>query len=197
MSQANMIFCDKFSGKSKEFDLFETQFRSLLQINGIIDYIYKEKNEINSDPIKVINEREDAFAVRVKQDQANNKLAYAYLVSKIPLKAIDMINEEATDNCREALKILRKHYKGSSRFHKMQLMCNLTSLEMKHNESAHEYVLRAEKSRMKLKGLGEYISDTLLIHFMVNGLPKNKGFETFTTMLCSVDFPEWNMEKFR
>ena len=191
------FICEKFSGKPEDYDIFDIRFKSLLHLTGMSETVYDKEDKIKTEPTKNEDETQTAFEARLLLDRENNKTAYSYLITKLPPQAIDLISERAKNNCREALRILNKHYKGESRFCILKLMNNLTSIQMGNVETVSEYVIRAEKYRTRLQGCGESISNTLLIHFLIQGLPKNKGFEGFTTMLCGIDVSKMSVDKFR
>ena len=74
---------------------------------------------------------------------------------------------DAVNDGREAVKILREHYRGKTI---ISLYTELTSLRMKDSESVTDYILRAESSATSLKSAGETISDSLLIAMVLKGL---------------------------
>ena len=65
-----------------------------------------------------------------------------------------LIMNDATDDGREALRILRSHYKGSGKPKILTLYSNLCNLR-KGSESLTEYDSKAERLATNLKSCGE------------------------------------------
>ena len=79
---------------------------------------------------------------------------------------------DATGNGREALRILRSHYKGSEKPRILTLYSNLCNLR-KGSESLTEYVsIKAERLATNLKSFGETGSNSFLIVMVLRGLPE-------------------------
>ena len=70
---------------------------------------------------------------------------------------------EASDNGREALRILRDHYAGKGKPIVISLYTELTSLRKEQNEGVTDYIIRTEATVTSLRNAGETLSDGLII----------------------------------
>ena len=95
--------------------------------------------------------------------------------------------DEAKDDGRRALQILRQHYVGNSEPRIMSLYGQLSSLNMNVNESVTDYIIRAETIATSLKTTGETISDRLLNAMVMKGLPSS--YEAFTVNINTSQRP--------
>ena len=66
---------------------------------------------------------------------------------------------------------MREHYSGKSKPGIINLYTPLTKLSMIENESATDYMIRAENVITALRDAGETMSDGLTIAMVLNGLP--------------------------
>ena len=121
--------------------------------------------------------------------------SYAELVNLLDERSLYLIKNEARDDGRRALEILREHYAGHSEQRVMALYSTLTALHMFNNEDVTGYIIRAEKAATALRATGELVSDRLLNAMVMKGLPPN--FESFTTNMYSskkvITFPEFKV----
>ena len=58
---------------------------------------------------------------------------------------------EASDNGREALRILRDHYAGKGKPRIISLYTELTSLRKEHNEGVTDFIIRTEATVTALR----------------------------------------------
>ena len=107
--------------------------------------------------------------------------AFAELVQCLDDRSLSLVIRDARDDGRKALEILRQHYQGKGKPRVIALYTELTSLKKRENESAVDYMLRAEKSATALRDAEEVISDALLIAMVLKGLPNE--YNTFATVI--------------
>ena len=88
---------------------------------------------------------------------------------------------EASDNGREALRILRDHYAGKGKPRIISLYTELTSLRKEQKENVTNYIIRTEATVMTLRNARETFSDGLIIAMVLKGLPR-----TFNAFLIYV-----------
>ena len=105
--------------------------------------------------------------------------AYAELANLLDERSLCLVMNDAHDDGRRALEILREHYAGYGEQRVMALYSTLTALHMEDNEDVTGYVIRAEKTATALRTTGEMVSDRLLNAMVMKGLPPS--FESFTT----------------
>ena len=85
-------------------------------------------------------------------------------------KSLSMVMNEASGDGRQALEILRAHYKGTGKPRILTVYNNLCNLKL-GTEHLTDHISRAERLSVSLKSAGETISDSLLIDMVVKGLP--------------------------
>ena len=128
-----------FSGEEEEYDLWEVRFLGYMAIQDL------KKTLLEADP-----------------DVSKNEKAYAELVMLLDEKSLALVMHDAADDGQKALKILREHYKGTSKPRILTLYTNLCNLKLSSSDGLTEYVSRAERLATSLKTAGEGVSDSLL-----------------------------------
>ena len=79
---------------------------------------------------------------------------------------------DAKDEGRDALSLLRDHYRGSGKPHIILTMyTNLCNLKYPYDEYFTEYISGSERLASNLKADGEIISDSILVDMVMKGLP--------------------------
>ncbi|XP_033122962.1 uncharacterized protein LOC117121761 [Anneissia japonica] len=116
-----------------------------------------------------------------EDDSAKNAEAFAELIQCLDDQSLSLVLNEAPDNGRKALQILRGHYLGTGKPRILALYTELTSLKMSPSETVTDYVLRAETAAQSLKHAQETVSDSLLIAMVLKGLPPE--YKTFSTII--------------
>ena len=92
---------------------------------------------------------------------------------------------EASDNGREALRILRDHYAGKGKPSIISLYTELTSLRKEQNEGVIDYIIRTEATVTALRNAGETLSDGLIIAMVLKGLLRTfNAFSIYVTHSC-------------
>ena len=147
-----------FNGESEEYELWEIKFKAFLRTKKLLD-------TLNADA----------------PDPTKNAEIFANLVMLLDNKSLNLIIRDASDNGKEAIKILREHYLGSSKPRIISLYKELANLRMKEGETCTDFIIRAETASTALKTAGETVSDSLLISMCVNGLPSS--FNSFATIV--------------
>ena len=84
---------------------------------------------------------------------------------------------DAKDRGRDALSLLRDHYRGSGKPRILTMYTNLCNLKYAYGEDLTEYISGAERLASNLKAAGETISDSLLVAMVMKGLPST--FDSF------------------
>ena len=149
-----------FDGNEEHYELWEVKFLAhlrLQKLHGVIESTPTDDNE------------------------ERNAQVFAELVQKLDDKSLSLIIRDAKDDGRKALKILREHYRGTSKPRIISLYTQLTTLIMQDGESVTSYVIRGETAATALKNAGETVSDSLLIAMIVKGLPNS--FAAFITVI--------------
>ena len=95
---------------------------------------------------------------------------------------MSLIMREASDNGREALRILHDHYAGKGKPRIISLYTKLTSLRKEQNEGVTDYIIRTEATLMAQRNPGETLSDGLIIAMVLKGLPRTfNAFSIYVT----------------
>ena len=84
---------------------------------------------------------------------------------------------EASDNEREAMRILRDHFAGNGKPKIISLNTKLMSLKKEPNESVTDYVIRTESTLTALRNAEESFSDGLIIAMILKGLTRLIPFQ--------------------
>ena len=89
---------------------------------------------------------------------------------------------EASDNGRDALRILRDHYAGKGKPRIISLHTELTSLRKEQNEGVTDYIITTEATVKALRNAGEILSNGLIIAMVLKGLLKTfNAFSIYVT----------------
>ena len=162
-----------FDGHAESYEIWETRF---------INYLYTQDIGLHKAILpKVEGEQDD-------EDYATkNRKAYAELVQTIDERSLQLIMNDAKNDGRAALKVLRKHYASTEKPRVLTLYEELTTLRMAVNEDVTDYMIRAERAATGLRSAGETISDNLIIAMLLKGLPEAyKSFVVIHTQLDQV-----------
>ena len=160
-----------FFGKEKEYVIWETRFLEYMVIKNLQDTILPS----TTDP-----------------DPGKNEKAYAELVLVLDVTSLSIIMNDAKNDGRGALKLLKAHYRGSGKPRILTLYSNLCNLKYDGEEDLTVYISRAERLASNLKAAHETISDSLLVAMVMKGLPSTfDSFIVFVTQSAKdYTFPE-------
>ena len=165
-----------FYGDERKYEMWETRLLGYMLMKGLKDTI---------DP------KPGPDGQVSPADDTKNEQAYAELILWLDEKSLSLVVRDARDNGREALKLLRAHYRGKGKQRVIRLYTELTSLLMKQNESVTDYILRAENAATGLREAGEDISDGLLVAMVLKGLPP--PFQSFVAVVTQSD-RDWSFK---
>ena len=140
-----------FDGDENQYDLWEVRFLGYLQLQGLKSVVLSTDADIDAD---------------------KNEKVFSEMVQVLDEKSLCLIMNDAADDGRAALKILRSHYKGGGKPRVLTLYTNLCNLQM-GTKSLTEYVSKAERLSTNLKSCNETVSDLMLIAMVMRGLPES------------------------
>ena len=80
-----------------------------------------------------------------------NEEAFAELIQFLDDRSLSLVMRDAKDKGREALSILRKHYRGKGKQRIIWLYTELTSLVKSASENVTDYIIRAENAATALR----------------------------------------------
>ena len=163
-----------FHGDPDKFEQWEEKFMGYLKIKKLKDIVTSTADNVDAD---------------------RNEEVYAELILVIDEKSLALIMRDAKDDGRKAMKLLREHYAGKGKPRVISLYTELTSLSKKADESATEYMLKAEKISSSLLSAGETISDSLVIAMLLKGLPAN--YHAFTAVVTQSEETHKDFSKFK
>lgn len=147
-----------FDGDESKYELWEVKFLGYLRTQKLHDVLAADT-----------------------PDAEKNAQVFAELVQFLDDRSLSLIIRDAKDNGKQAIKILREHYLGTSKPRIIALYTELTSLKMGDDERCTDYVIRAETAATSLKTAGETVSDSLLEAMVLKGLPPD--YKTFCTVV--------------
>ena len=154
-----------FDGSDSRYELWEVKFLAYLRSKKLYDTITRPiEDEVN------INKNAEAFSE---------------LVQFLDDRSLSLIIRDANNDGRKALNILRQHYLSSGAPRIISLYTELTTLEIRSDETTTDYLIRAENAATFLKNSGEHISDYLLIAMCLKGLPSK--YDTLKTVVTQRD----------
>ena len=153
-----------FNGDSDSYELWEVKFRGHLRLRKLH---------------KVL---EGDIAGVSDEDNAN---VFAELIQLIDDRSLSLVIRDAMNKGRQALDILREHYKGKSKNRIIYLYTELTCMKLEEGENVTDYIIKGETASNTLKEIGETVSDGLLIAMVLKGLPEK--FKPFRTVIIQRD----------
>ena len=154
-----------FNGDERKYETWEVKIMGYMKLK-------KLKETIGPDTTDAPNDEK-------------NEEAFAELIQFLDDRSLSLVMRDARDNGREALKILRSHYRGKGKQRIICLYTELTTLVKSSTENVTDYLLRAEKSSSALLNAGETISDGLLVSMVLKGLPPQ--FKSFVAVVTQSD----------
>ena len=117
------------------------------------------------------------------------------LIQLIDDRSLALVMREAKDDGRKALGILRNHYAGKGKPRVIALYIELTSLRKNPDQSATDYILKAEKITNSLRNTGATVSDSFIIAMLLKGLPSE--YKPFVAVVTQSDDTHKNFPKFK
>ena len=158
-----------FDGRSEQYTIWETRF---------INYLYTLDKGVHKAILPQGDDEDDDF-------DSKNKWAYAELVQVLDERSLQLIINDAPDNGRLALHVLRQHFASTEKPRILQLYEKLTTLRMSVDEDVTDYLIRAEKASTGLNAAGENITDNLVIAMLLKGLPEE--YKPFVVVHTQMD----------
>ena len=155
----------QFNGDEREYEIWEARF---------LGYMLLKNLDETADPNST-----------VEADAVKNKQVYAELIQFLDKRSLSLIMRDAKDKGREALDLLRGHFRGKGKQRIISLYTELTSLVKRQSESVTDYLLRAENASTALNDAGETVSDGLLVAMVLKGLPSH--FKSFVAVITQSD----------
>ncbi len=155
----------QFTGDERKYEQWEVKFMGYMRLKNL-------KAVINPSATDEVNAEK-------------NEECFAELIQFLDDRSLSLVMRDARDKGREALTILREHYRGKGKQRIICLYTELTSLTKKSSESVTDYVLRAENSSSALQEAGEAVSDGLLVAMVLKGLPPQ--YKSFVAVVTQSD----------
>ena len=176
-----------FTGEEGDYEIWEMRFTSYLRLQKLHNYVMKPDDSLKTGPDPHPDPAATAavIAAHNAQDAEKNSEVFASLVQFLDNRSVTLIMRDARNDGRKALKILRDHYRGSTKPRIISMYCELTSLKLSPTESVTDYLLRAETCKARLAEAEETVSDGLLVAMCIKGLPES--FSSFSTVIQQKD----------
>ena len=118
----------------------------------------------------------------VETDTERNEEARGEFIQFLDDNRLSLSTREASDNGREALRILRDHYSSKWKPRIIPLNTEIISLKKEPNESMEDNII-TKATLTTLRNTGESLSDSLIIVIVLKGLPDT--FNSFTLYLTN------------
>ena len=123
-----------FNGDERNYEVWEVKFLSYMRLKKLRKIILHPEGEADPADFEELNEE-----------------CFAELCQFLDDRSLALVMRDAKDDGRDALKLLRQHYAGTSKPRIINLYTQLTSLVKGSDESITDYVLRAETASASLK----------------------------------------------
>ena len=149
-SIANMAKSIYFNGDGDKYELWEVKFLGQLRLQNLL---------------KIVTCTDDV-------DTEENAKVFSQLAIVLDDRSLSLIINDAKDDGRKAIGILRDYYLGKSKPRLISLYTELTTLRLNSEEDITNYIIRAERASNALKNAGENFSDSLLVAIVLKGLSK-------------------------
>jgi len=158
-SIANMAKSIYFNGDGDKYELWDIKFLGHLRLQDLF---------------KVVTCTDDV-------DTEENAKVFSQLAIVLDDRSLSLIINDAKDDGRKAIGILRDYYLGKSKPRLIALYTELTTLRLNSEEDITNYIIRAERASNALKNAGENFSDSLLVAIVLKGLTEK--YKTFSTVI--------------
>ena len=175
-----------FDGTGRSYEQWEVKFLGYLKLCKLKATILNKETDSSKLPTDFAEKNEEC---------------YAELIQFLDETSLSLVMNDAADDGRKALQILRSFYAGTSKPRVISLYTELTSLQLQKSsqneedfESVTDYFIRAEKIARDLRQAGEEFSDSLLIAMMLKGLPED--YTPFVTVVTQRE-DEMSLQKFK
>src|SRR5215469_16604214 len=146
-----------FNGDWDKYELWEIKFLGQLRLQNLLKVVTCTDNV----------------------DTKENAKVFSQLAIVLNDRSLSLIINDAKDDGRKAIGILRDYYLGKSKPRLISLYTELTTLKLNSEEDITNYIIRAERASNALKNAGENFSDSLLVAVVLKGLSeKHKTFST-------------------
>ena len=153
----------RFDGDESKYELWETKMLAYMKLKKLKTVILPAENNL---------------AAAVSDDKKEE--AYSELILLLDERSQNLIMQDAKDDGRKALEILRQHYAGHGKQRIISLYITLTSLKKYSDQNLTDYILKAETAATSLRAAGQIIPDELLVAMVLKGLPaRYKPFQIF------------------
>ena len=123
-----------FNGESEKYDIWEEKFLGYLKLKKLKEVVTSKET-------------------LTPEQKSKNEEAYAELIQLIDDNSLALIRKDAKDDGRKAL-ILQEHYAGKGKPRVISLYTELTSLSKSTDQSATEYLIKAENIASSLSVAG-------------------------------------------
>ena len=119
---------------------------------------------------------------------------FALMVQLLDNKSLSLLIRDSRSDGRLAMKIMKYHDVGDSKYRLIGLYTELMSIKMLTDERVTNYKIRAEKAISSLITVSENITDSLLIVMNLKSLPED--FKPFSAV-ATQQKEEWKFNEFK
>ena len=175
----------QFSGLAEDYSTWSTRFSAFEQTKGLFETL-TDTVELTDRPATLREGANDAQTreqeaqtparATAVQDEIRKNRIWCYLAMTIDASSLMLIrhycvNRKGLADGQKAWQLLKQRFRSDETTTVISLMRQLARIQLREDETIHQYFIRAQELVSRLQNAGQDLSETLFNAMVWNGLP--------------------------